>query len=74
MTAPAGQTLPPDPSVAGLWWMRNVTPQQGARWRVWAWLPEIGGWGTGTSYHHPAQVWAAGWRCMKAAEPPEVQP
>ncbi len=68
MTPDTFGTLPPDPSVPGLWWMRN-----GWEWTVWAWVPGMGAWSLGCGdYNEPTLARAEGWRCIGPAVPPEV--
>lgn len=70
---PDTRTLPPDPSVPGLYWLRS-----GDWWRVWEWKPDMGDWRglqgfwrTGDSAVLPQDAHAGGWRCIAEAVPPE---
>lgn len=62
------RTLPPDPSVPGLWWLCI-----GNMCTVMAWRPSILAWcDTDGGRCDPIGAHAAGWRCVKPAVPPEI--
>ncbi len=61
------RTLPPDPSVPGLWWV-----QRHRLWEVWEWHCGATYWVRGTEGISPKQAHSAGWRCIAPAVPPEV--
>ncbi len=61
------RTLPPDPSVPGLWWVRRSR-----QWEVWRWCADGRFWVIGTDYRTPMDVHEYGWRCIAPAVPPEV--
>lgn len=71
MDADTPRTLPPDPSVPGLWWMRN----RSGRWNAWKWMPATaiapGVWAVGEAAILPDEAHANGWRCIAPAVPPE---
>ena len=73
MIESAGQTLPPDPSVPGRWWMRHERDQA---WSVWQWWPSDeplcwGQWVAHGGPFLPHEAQAAGWRVHSQAVPPD---
>lgn len=67
-SADAGRTLPPDPSVPGLWW---VFREASGHWRVWQWRCLARMWAAPGCFLEPWEAHDDGWRCVAEAVPPE---
>ena len=67
MTAPPAPAacLPPDPGVAGLWWVRR-----GDRWQVWQWRCLARMWAAPGTTLEPWEAHQEGWRVVGRAVPP----
>ena len=59
------RTLPPDPSVAGLWWVQHEDD-----FRVWKWSPDRHQWDTGQDDYGAYEADQYGWRVVGPAVPP----
>lgn len=62
------RTLPPDPSLAGLWWMLHIGLGKA---RVWEWSPVQQAWDTGHSWVDADYAYTVGWRFVVPAVLPE---
>ena len=62
------RTIPPDPSVPGLWWMQHTN----GHWEAWVWLSTNGEWVEPGAHTSPEDAHAAGWRCIAPAVPPKI--
>lgn len=63
-------TLPPDPSLAGLWWLRYDDGRI-VRWCVMHWDPQYALWFHAGDCMHPSSAAYLGWRCVAPAIPPD---
>lgn len=70
-SADAGRTLPPDPSVPGLWWLHRKGRVGWSGWTTAEWDASLKVWMLAGYPMHPHTAHAAGWRCITEAVPPE---